>query len=180
MEVTQVAPYLPSLTWVGICLWHVANGNEMKTREYTRTLIESNSPEGMVLTVPVVGGSSAAKRLKPSQLEISAHGDWTRIHLGAMEAAYGREPYFQHFFPAIAEIIAHYPKMLAEMNNRLLANILASINYDDNIYDLKSMKMSKTDRYSDIRSRLSGKVNPRHSVIEPIFRLGHDTLFLLI
>ncbi len=173
MEVTSDAPYLPSLTWMVARM-------KMKTREYTRTLIESNSPEGMVLTVPVVGGSSAAKRLKPSQLEISAHGDWTRIHLGAIEAAYGREPYFQHFFPTIEEIIAHYPKMLAEMNHQLLANILASINYDNNINDLESMKMSKPDRYSDIRSRISRKVDFRHSIIEPLFRLGPDTLFLLI
>lgn len=100
-----IPPYLASTAW----LQGKVKARLLKTRDYTRTIIESNSFEGMVLTVPVAGGSSAAKRLKPSQLEISDHGDWTRIHLGAIEAAYGREPYFQHLFPEIASAINHYP-----------------------------------------------------------------------
>lgn len=194
-------PYLPSLAWVGTCLWHVADEkcstlqraegtslpNEdkdlshvaMKTREYTRTLIGSNSPDGMVLTVPVVGGSSAAKRLKPEQLEISAHGDWTRIHLGAIEAAYGREPYFQHYFPGIAGIIEDYPTMLEDMNGKLLSYMLSCISYNENIHELEKMKILHLARYTDIRNRLMNKVNPSHSFIEPLFRLGRDSLFML-
>lgn len=173
MEVTfsVMPPYLPSLWWV---TRHIA----MKTREYTRTLIESNSPEGMVLTVPVVGGSAAAKRLKTEQLEISSHGDWTRIHLGAIEAAYGREPYFQHFFPGIAGIIADYPPMLEEMNRILLIKIFDSIRLDENLNEINGMRMSNPERIADIRRRLMSKVNPRHSIIEPLFRLGPDSVFL--
>lgn len=171
MTLSAMPPYLPSIGWV---TRHVA----MKTREYTRTLIESNSPEGMVLTVPVVGGSSAAKRLKPEQLEISSHGEWTRIHLGAIEAAYGREPYFQHFFPGIAGIIADYPPMLEEMNRILLIKIFDSIRIDENLNEINGMRMSNPERIADIRRRLMSKVNPRHSIIEPLFRLGPDSVFL--
>lgn len=180
MEVTLSAmpPYLPSLEWL---VRNCADSSNplMKTREYTRTLIESNSPEGMVLTVPVVGGSSAAKRLNPEQLEISSHGDWTRIHLGAIEAAYGREPYFQHFFPGIAGIIADYPPVLEDMNRRLLSDMLLCVSYKENIHELKEMKTLHTARYTDIRNRLMKNVNPSHSFIEPLFRLGRDALFLL-
>lgn len=174
MEVSGfgMPPYLPSLEWLNRQL-------QMKPREYTRTLIESNSPEGMVLTVPVVGGSSAAKRLKPSQLEISSHGDWTRIHLGAIEAAYGREPFFQHFFPGMAEIIAGYPPMLEDLNANLLECMLSGIGYDENIEDIEEMKRLHPARYADIRNRLVNKIDPAHSFIEPLFRLGRDSLFLL-
>lgn len=173
-----MSPYLPSLAWL------IQNGADssnppMKTREYTRTLIGSNSPEGIVLTVPVVGGSSAAKRLRPEQLEISSHGDWTRIHLGAIEAAYGREPYFQHFFPGIAEIIADYPSMLEDMNGRLLSCMLSDISYEENILEFEEMKTLHLSRYADIRNRLMKKVDPSHSFIEPLFSLGRDSLFLL-
>lgn len=180
MEVTLSAmpPYLPSLAWL-IRKGSGLTNPPMKTRDYTRTLIESNSPEGMVLTVPVVGGSSAAKRLKPEQLEISSHGDWTRIHLGAIEAAYGREPYFQHYFPDIAGIIEGYPPMLGEMNGKLLSYMLSCISYKENIKELEEMKTLHSARYTDIRNRLMNKVNPSHSFIEPLFRLGRDSLFLL-
>lgn len=183
-------PYLPSLEWLvqnGVVISNPPMDSDgfvsarpvMKTREYTRTLIESNSPEGMVLTVPVVGGSSAVKRLNPEQLEISSHGEWTKIHLGAIEAAYGREPYFQHFFPGIAGIIANYPPKLGDMNIRLLLKIFESINLRENFNDIKDMRMSHPERFENIRRRFKSKINPSHSIIEPLFRLGPDTVFIL-
>lgn len=180
MEVilSAMPPYLPSLGWLKRNISNV-DAARGKSREYTRTLIESNSPEGMVLTVPVVGGSSAVKRLKPEQLQVSSHGDWTRIHLGAIEAAYGREPYFQHFFPGIAERIANYPPMLEDFNRALLRCILQSINFDLNFNDIMSMKMTHTERFDDIRRRLMSQTDASHSFIEPLFRLGPDALFLL-
>ncbi len=130
---TVIPPYLASTLWVQ----GSSSLKGLKTRDYTRTLIESNSHEGMVLTVPVVGGSSAVKRLKPEQLEISGHGDWPRIHLGAIEAAYGREPYFLHLFPDIATIIERYPKHLATLNVLLKDKMMDFIGYADNIEEIK-------------------------------------------
>lgn len=168
-------PYLPSLKWVR------DNGSSlsMPTREYCRTLVQSNSPEGMVLTVPVVGGSSSVKRLRPWQLAISSHGDWTRTHLGAIEAAYGKEPYFQHFFPEIADVIATYPPLLADLNRKLFSLLLAGMNYEENAKDIKKFRVCHPKRYENISSRLFSKIDMDHSIIEPLFRLGPDLIFLL-
>lgn len=177
MEVTTVPvpPYLPSTRWLQKKLEHAS----LKTRDYTRTLIESNSPEGMVLTVPVVGGSSAVKRLGPDQLQISGHGDWTRIHLGAIEAAYGKEPYFQHLFPDIATLICGYPQQLAQLNVLLLTAMLEFVGYKDGLKDINEFKEKNPGRMADIAARLESGINPEHSFLEPLFRFGRDAIFLL-
>ena len=174
MKSNAVPPYLASTSWVqGIV------AAPLKTREYTRTMIESNSPEGMVLTVPVVGGASAAKRLKPSELEISDHGDWTRIHLGAIEAAYGREPYFQHLFPEIAAIINDYPQQLVRLNVLLMEKMMDFLDYSEQIGHVRKLWEHQPERCSAIAWRLEAKIDARHSFLEALFRLGPDAIFLL-
>ena len=171
-----ITPYLASTAW----LQDKVTALSLKTRDYSRTIIESNSPEGMVLTVPVVGGSTAAKRLKPSQLEISDHGDWTRIHLGAIEAAYGREPYFPHLFPEIAIVIEHYPQHLASLNVLLMEKMMDFLGYNDAIEEIKKLRDANPERCGNIAKRLETKIKPSHSFLEPLFRLGPDSIFLLM
>lgn len=171
MEITP--PYLPST------LWLQGKVTSLKPRDFTRTHIESNNPEGMMLTVPVVGGSSATKRMEPEQLEISSHGDWTRIHLGAIEAAYGKEPYFVHLFPEIAHIIDHYPQHLATLNVLLMEKMLEFIGYADAIEDIRDFRKTNPERCTAITRRLESKVELTHSFLEPLFRLGTDSIFLL-
>ena len=173
MEVSPIPPYLASLLWVQ------GKAGALKTRDYTRALIESNAPAGMMLTVPVVGGAASVKRLKPDQLEVSGHGDWTRIHLGAIEAAYGREPYFQHLFPELVPVIAAHPQQLARLNVLLMERMLAFIGYRENITEIRSLRESNPERCAAIARRLEAKVDPSHSLIEPLFRLGPDAIFLL-
>lgn len=172
---SAIPPYLPSLSRLA----GMESAAGMPAREYSRTLIGSNTPGGMLLTVPLTGGASAAKRLPPRLLEISDHGDWTRIHLGAIDAAYGREPYFQHCFPEIAAAITAYPRMLADLNRTLLAVMLESIGYEAAGEEMSRLRGSRPARYASIRERLLRKIDPAHALIEPIFRLGPDTLFLL-
>lgn len=176
MEMTVRAgmpPYLASTRWCQ------GKAGALKTRDYTRTLIGSNSPEGMTLTVPVAGGASAVKRMGPDELMISDHGEWTRIHLGAIEAAYGREPYFQHLFPEIEEIICGYPKYLSDLNVSLMGCLMGFLNFSDSYPEVERLRLKNPQRCSDIRTRLQSKVDPAHSLMEPLFRFGQDTLFML-
>lgn len=168
-------PYLPSTLW----MQGKVDRKALKTRDYTRTRIESNAAEGMVLTVPVAGGSSAAKRLKPEDLEVSDHGDWTRIHIGAIEAAYGREPYFIHIFPEIYSVIVGHPQHLGRLNVLLIEKMMDFIGYADYIEGVLNLRESNPERCHAITRRLESKIDPTHSFLEPLFRLGPDAIFLL-
>lgn len=170
-----LTPYLASTDWMR----GKADTASLSARAFTRTVIESNRPEGMTLTVPVTGGSSAVKRLSPDRLTVSGHGDWTRIHIGAIEAAYGREPYFQHLFPDIADVISDYPHSLMELNTTILQRMLDFIGYKENIEEIRKFQRTNPQRCADITARLVAMIDPRHSFIEPLFRLGPDTIFLL-
>ena len=170
-----IPPYLASTAWVQ----GKVDTKAPETRYFTRTLIESNAPEGMVLTVPVVGGASAAKRLSPAELEVSGHGDWTRIHLGAIEAAYGREPYFRHMFPEIEDVITDYPQQLARLNVLLMEKMMDFIGYRRAIEDIRDLRKTHPSRCAAISARLISKIDPAHSFLEPVFRLGPDAIFLL-
>ena len=177
MEISPdgVIPYLPSTLW----MQGKVDAGGMKTRDYTRTLIESNSRQGMVLTVPVAGGSSAVKRLSPRKLEVSEHGDWTRIHLGAIEAAYGREPYFQHLFPEIATVISGHPQQLVSLNVLLMEKMMDFIGYAGAIEGIRGLRNVSPERCAAIAARLESKIDPARSFLEPLFRLGPDAIFLL-
>lgn len=178
MEITDTVfpPYLPSTDWFrsGETPSHVRYG-----RFLTRTRIWSNSPEGMTLTVPVEGGASALKRRDASGLRVSNHGDWTRIHLGAMEAAYGREPYFQHFFPEIAAIIERHPAKVRNLNRSLLSAILTLMDYEGEMDGILRLQAEREVRFASIERRLLDGIDTTHSVIEPLFRYGKDTLLLM-
>lgn len=175
MNPALIPPYFPSLSRLA----GMEPSAGMPAREYSRTLIGSNTPGGMMLTVPLTGGASAAKRLHPGELEISGHVDWTRIHLGAIDAAYGKEPYFQHCFPEIASAITAYPRLLADLNRTLLAVMLESIGYEEAGEEIAGFREAHPARYASIRERLLRKIDPGHALMEPLFRLGPDTLFLL-
>lgn len=168
-------PYLASTRWVQRKL----DIKSLKTRDYTRTVIESNNQDGMILTVPVKGGSSSVKRLKPESLEISEHGDWPRIHLGAIEAAYGKEPYFLHLFPEIAAVITCRPQQLGSLNVLLIEKMMEFLGYSDTIEEVWNLREINPERCSAITRRLETKINACHSFLEPLFRLGPDAIFLL-
>lgn len=168
-------PYLPSTRWMQTRGHSMA----MKTRDYTRSRIWSNTPGGMMLTVPVGGGSSAVKRLKPAALRISDHGDWTRIHLGALDAAYGKEPYFQYLFPGIASLIGDYPEMLSDLNEALVAEMIKFLDYANLMPGILELRRRNPDRCLSLARRIEEKIDPEHSFLEPLFRFGRDALFLL-
>lgn len=164
-------PYLPSLRWL-------RGERGLKPKDYARTVVWSNSPGGMVLSVPVQGGASVVKRLPPEKWEISGHGDWTRIHLGALEAAYGREPFFAHCFPAVAATLEAYPPLLRDLNTRLLDVLLDSVCARDVAGELRGFRALHPRRFENIRRRLESKIDLSHSIVEPFFRLGPDAVFV--
>lgn len=183
MEVTpqeqaSTAAYLPTAAWIRAFL--KGSPLQMAKRDYSRTLVEGNLPGGQTLSVPILGGSAAIKRLPLTELRISAHGDWTRIHLGALEAAYGREPYFQHYFPHIAGIISAYPPLLADMNRALLRVLLGPQERQSTLTALRSLRERHPERTAQIGRRLAANADPAHSFIEPLFRFGPDSFFLLL
>lgn len=112
-------PFAPSVAWYADALAALRCGAPLPgtpLRHPNRTMIAG--PNGTeLLSVPVAGSSSALKRT--DELYVSAHGEWPRRHLAALEAAYGRTPFWSQYAPALAGILLEPPPALRELNTTL-------------------------------------------------------------
>lgn len=72
------------------------------------------------LTIPVTGGINAVKYGDPHLWRCADDKNWRHRHLGAINAAYGRTPFFQHFFPEIEAVITDTSVSSVEVLNARL------------------------------------------------------------
>lgn len=78
-----------------------------------------DGPNGLqTLTVPLVGATNnMAAPLR--DVLISEHGDWRRLHWGALYSAYGRSPYFDYVADDLSRVIHGNQRYLHEFNSQL-------------------------------------------------------------
>lgn len=115
----NVVPYAASAAWYAAWLRSfssdcpmeeaIANANistQTNGKDFARTRIRGNAPgDEILLSVAVVGGASVLKQSRRlSHAILSEHSDWQHNHLGALEASYGRAPFFRYIFPDLKRI----------------------------------------------------------------------------
>lgn len=78
-----------------------------------------DGPNGMqTLTVPLVGSTN--NMMTPlCDVLISEHGDWRRLHWGALFSAYGRSPYFDYVADDLSRVIHGSQRYLHEFNRQM-------------------------------------------------------------
>lgn len=168
-------PYLASAGWyakhlAGVCQGHLP-APDTADRHPNRTLISGPSGE-LTLSVPLAGGRRAA--LSPQPALLSMHGGWPRIHTGALAAAYGRTPYFEHYLPLLIPLYENLPQTLDQL-------CLA-------LHDIVCTALHLTELSQDILSRLNTAATPavltqedaRLSVLHLLFHQGPSALLTLI
>ena len=75
-----------------------------------------DGPNGVqTLTVPLVGSTN--NMMTPLRdVLISEHGDWRRLHWGALYSAYGRSPYFDYVADDLSRVINGSQRYLHDFN----------------------------------------------------------------
>jgi len=83
-----------------------------------------DGPNGVqTLTVPLVGSTN--NMMTPLRdVLISEHGDWRRLHWGALYSAYGRSPYFDYVADDLYRVIYGSQRYLHEFNRQMHAVIV--------------------------------------------------------
>lgn len=94
------------------------------------------------------------------------HGNWPHVHLGAMEAIYGRTPYYQHVMPAVRNALQEPPASLMELN-ALLHRAISTF--------LSVPACKNTDGLAERCGEIASLINPELSIIDPLMRLGPET-----
>ncbi len=75
----------------------------------------ANGP--LLLTVPLEKGKH--QQLPIREVRISYHDDWPRQHAQAIRSAYGRGPYFEHYWEELEAIITRGEESLWELNRSI-------------------------------------------------------------
>ena len=120
-----------------------------------------DGPNGVqTLTVPLVGSTN--NMITPLRdVLISEHGDWRRLHWGALYSAYGRSPYFDYVADDLQRVIYGSQRYLHEFNSQLHEVIIdfmdlplttrytgqaGAADVDDGVLDLRGrIAMKKAD-----------------------------------
>jgi hypothetical protein len=110
--------YLPSIEYMALIYAKSAvqfevyeNFPKQTFRNRTR-ILGANGVE--TLTIPVKHASGTKQLTKDVQIDYGQ--DWIRRHQGAIQAAYGNAPFYEHFDPFIQQIFAKKLKYLVDLN----------------------------------------------------------------
>ena len=94
---------LLSTTYFGPIQWYqklcradearIERQESFQKQTYRNRCIIATTQGTQALTVPVERGTS----LRISDIRISDHGDWRRLHWNALQSAYGESPFFEYY-----------------------------------------------------------------------------------
>lgn len=179
-----IPPYAASIKWYVAWLRHrladlddsraceAASHDFPDAKAVRRTLIASgNKPEGQLLTVSLCHNSDL----------LSDHGNWPHVHLGALNAAYGRTPFFTPLFDQLSVLLGSVPESLPDLNRQMHVIITAWIDTEAVAQFIKNHW--NLDRHSAVikhARELATIVNTDFSILDAIFRLGRETTLLLL
>ena len=87
------------------------------------------------LSVPLSKGKNQQQKIK--DVTISYAENWIKIHLDALKSAYGKSPYFEHYYPTYIQLLNKKFATLNELNNAALRLILSQLKSDIFIKEIK-------------------------------------------
>ena len=117
--------YLPSLEYCAVIFaepqikFEVYEYFPKQTYRNRTYILGANGVE--LLSIPIIRTASGKQLTKDVQIDYSQ--DWIRKHKGAIQAAYGKAPFFEHVEPFIDQIFAKKSKFLVDLNIQFLNTI---------------------------------------------------------
>lgn len=190
-----MVPYAASFSWYAAWFKALALGmtpdraeayanhtDNVKGKGFTRCHINGVAGETL-LSIPVEGGAARLKKESAiPALKISEHGNWRHVHQGALNAAYGRSPYFQHLMPCLAEVYHCGELSLSRFNSLLHEALIRFLfgNPDHISASLRAISGSHTLSVSCRSKELAVMIQSGISIIDPLMRFGRETLLPLL
>ncbi len=158
-----------------------------------------DGPNGVqTLTVPLVGSTN--NMMTPLRdVLISEHGDWRRLHWGALYSAYGRSPYFDYVADDLSRVIHGSQRYLHEFNAQLHQVVVDFM--DLPICTSYGVGDSAVENATDLRGRIAMKkpdtlpianvpyyqmwkgaddFRPDMSILDLMMNMGREGIFTLM
>lgn len=181
--VPYAAPIEWYVDWLGLQLGLTENIDSSVGKEINRCrIMGANGLQ--ILSVPIEGGGRNL-RLPYDKIMVSEHGNWRRVHWGAIFSAYGRTPYFEHYQHLFQQIWAQPWSNLSDLNNaihRQLSRIILPSDVVNTLpHDLSELQSIAADynQYWQFSKKEVGFVG-NLSALDMVFSLGPQAIFHLI
>lgn len=146
------------------------------------------------ISIPVAGGASALKRHTPGSWILSPHGRWNAILAGALDALYGRTPYYPHLAPCLMTVVNDcYNRAaqgqqvraaeLAVRTDRLCLRFMGLESSEETPAGILSAMQALEARSPGLPGRLQQELapafDPDESIIGLLMHLGPQAIFAL-
>jgi len=135
----------------------------------------------MTLTLPVAK-PSCSHTARWSDILISPHDDWWKLHLTALESAYGRTPFFEFYIDRLAPFFADFPAGRLVDFNASLECVITSIlglpeprfdNTTPTVTNALASPVPTAEPYWQVRAHILGFI-PGMSILDLIFNMGPE------
>lgn len=152
------AQYLPPVAYFSAL--HGADGIVLEKQEHYekqtyRNRCYINSVQGKsVLIVPV---TSKHGKTKISEVRIDYRQKWVNNHWRAIQSAYGKAPYFEHYADDLHEILFKKTEFLYDFNRELLTMCLKWLGWNLSIGESLEYQETVNNPVIDLRSAISPK-----------------------
>lgn len=153
-----------------------ANSKLTSSKEFGRMNLYDGNGQPMVLSVPVIGGARQLRNSDkiPSVL-LSDHGDWRKIHLGALESILGRKPFYRHIEPELKKVYQDTGLLSLSQFNSAIFKVC---------YSFLMQNMQPSDLSVFFRNRIlmergkeiAGQIHTETSVIQALASHGNESL----
>ena len=185
-------PYIPSAQWFGNFLKSLtrdkdyyeavkfANSNLDSPREFGRFCLKERGGKIMTLSIPVEGGGRQLRSWKGIEdCCLSEHGDWRKVHVGALESCLGRKPFYREIETELSPVLFNKQlKSLRDFNSAIFSKLFSFLMGNLQIKDL-------TKFYEKEELRLRGNelatvIKPDQTSLVTLTLLGREALLGLI
>lgn len=183
-------PYAPSLGWYVCWLQNILDGKSeqdaiaqansgISPKKFVRTDISDKNGNIISLSMAIEGGGRKTRNINNIENSLlSEHGNWRKNHLGALEAVYGRTPFFEHIIPSLSVPYQNRSLLSLKEFNSAIHQVLSR-------FLLREIPLTRLISYagspvvSERAKELASKINPEISVIDSFMKFGPETLFAI-
>lgn len=143
-------------------------------------ILTSNGKQS--LSIPLKKGKNEKQRI--DEVLISYDENWPNQHLHAIRSAYGKSPYFEHYFPLIETLLKNRFEKLVELNDASLRKLLKTLRlnidvaYTSTFIPDKHLVIYTEKRYPQV-FEYKFDFTKNLSIIDLLFNTGPEATYYL-
>ncbi len=167
--------YFPPLFYMAALLnshsiWIEAHETYSKQSWRNRcTIATANGLQNLIVPVIKTNGN----RTLTNEILISYSENWQQLHWRALETAYSKSPYFEHYKHRILKIFTEKHERLIDLNLHILDELLGILKLSIPVQVTTEFNKS-VNSHIDLRQAFSPKQQPRQNLFPSYYQVFND------